>query len=59
MTEWKSYTHVYQPDGITDLLGAEACVCGLPKSNRLHKVKPTDADVKEAESRRLGEKDNE
>lgn len=59
MNEWQKRPHYFQPDGIENLFGDQACTCGLPKTNRLHKIKPTDADVKEAESRRLGEKDNE
>lgn len=59
MTEWKLRPHMYVGDGVTDLLGAEACQCGLPKANRLHKLPKTDAAVREQEARRLGEKDNE
>lgn len=56
MSEWKRYVHVYQPDGVPDLMGQQACVCGLPKSNRLHKLPPTDPAVAEAEARRTGER---
>ena len=59
MSEWKTRIHQFLPDGIPDLLGAEACLCGLPKSNRLHKVKPTDDAVKDAEARRIGERENQ
>lgn len=59
MSEWKQRPHLYVGDGVTDLLGAEACMCGLPKANRLHRLPITDAAVKEAEARRLGERTEE
>lgn len=51
-------THVYQPDPSLrrDYGGSFPCVCGLPRRNQHHEVKPTADDVKANEQRKLGER---
>jgi len=51
-------THHYRHDPATGRCtepGLHGSVCGLPKENRHHRVKPVDPDTARAEQRRIGE----
>jgi hypothetical protein len=48
--------HAYADDGIRDHRGLSRCgICGLPASNRLHKLPERSAEAREHEARKLGE----
>jgi hypothetical protein len=50
-------THIYVPDGLPDRRGGpQGCQhCPMPARHRVHVLPPVDADVRQAEARRLGE----
>lgn len=54
----KPAAHPYAGDGIHDHRGDDRCaVCGLPRDREVHELPPTEADVRAAEARRVGETD--
>lgn len=52
-------THLYQRDPAITAHRPDAvpCTCGMPKANRVHKLKAVTAEAKAYEHRRIGERE--
>jgi hypothetical protein len=54
-------THVFAPDGLPDRRGGpQGCQhCPMPERHPVHRLPAVDADVQQAEARRLGESEDQ